>query len=125
MLCGQRIDIANLDVGRLYAWLFGARTEKPAPSPDHTRAVKSVAGDQKLHEVSAAQVWTYYSALGCAIDSEYQHRNRMTEIIVIKLVVPDAMQAYRCPGRYHEIECGAGWPPFAEWGGNPPGAIRS
>jgi hypothetical protein len=62
ILCGQRTDIANLDVGRLYAWLFGARTEKPAPSPDHTRAVKSVAGDQKLHEVSAAQVWTYYSA---------------------------------------------------------------
>ncbi len=38
---------------------------------------------------------------------------------MIKLVVADAMQPYRCAGRHHEIERGAGRPSIGEWRGQP------
>jgi len=108
----------------LDAWPFGARAQKPAPSPDYTRSVKSTAGNQKLHTLPATQVWTDYNAFGRAIDVQHQHVDRITEIIMIKLVVADAMQPDRCARRYHKIEHRASRPPSVNYVGNPPGAIR-
>ncbi len=47
----QRIDVANLDIDRLYARPFGARTEEPAPKAfgDHARCVKCIAWNEKLY----------------------------------------------------------------------------
>src|SRR5947207_5580570 len=46
----QRIDVANLDIDRLYARPFGARTEEPAVTSDHTRGVERIAGNQELQQ---------------------------------------------------------------------------
>ena len=124
IFCRQRIGIADLDVSRLDSWPFGARAQKPVPSPDYTRSVKSTAGNQKLHTLPATQVWTDYNAFGRAIDVQHQHVDRITERIMIKLVVADAMQPDRCARRYHKIEHRASRPPSVNYVGNPPGAIR-
>jgi len=50
----QRIDVANLDIDRLYARPFGARTEEPAVTSDHTRGVERIAGNQELQQLPAA-----------------------------------------------------------------------
>src|SRR5438094_9576643 len=49
----QRIDVANLDINRLYAGPFGARTEEPAAASGHTRGVQRSAGNRALHPSGA------------------------------------------------------------------------
>ena len=66
--------------------------------------MKSIAGDQKLHELTAAQVRPDHGALGRAIHMQHQYFNRITEIVMIKLVVTDAMEPHRSIGSYHEIK---------------------
>lgn len=45
---------------------------------------------------------------------QHQDLNRIPEIIVIKLIVADAVQAHGCFGNYHEIERRTSWTPFGE-----------
>src|SRR5436190_16841949 len=59
----QRIDVANLDIDGLYAWPFGARTEEPAVTSDHTRGVERIAGNQELQQLPAAQVGPNHNVL--------------------------------------------------------------
>jgi len=97
---GQRIDIANFDIGRLYARPFGARTEEPAPKAfgDHARCVKCIAWNEKLYVLTTAQLRTDNDALGRSIGVKHQDLNRIAEVIVIELVVADAVQSHRCVG---------------------------
>jgi hypothetical protein len=67
IFCGERIDIANLNISGLDAWPFGARAEEPAAISDDARSVEGVAGDQKLHALTRAQIRTDYGALACSI----------------------------------------------------------
>src|ERR687892_2446515 len=68
----QRFDVANFDVSRFYTGPFGAGTEKPAPPlPDHTRSVEGIAGNQKLHQLAATQVWPYDGVLAGAVSVEH------------------------------------------------------
>ena|SRR5438128_6853088 len=63
--------VANLDINRLYAGPFGARTEEPAAASDHTRGVERIAGNRELHQLAAAHVWPNHHALGRAIDPQH------------------------------------------------------
>ena len=107
ILRSQRVDIADLDIDLLYAGPFGAPAEKPAPAPNDACSVERIARDQKLHTLTRAQIRADYNVLGCSVLVQYQNLDRVTQVIVIELVVADSMQAYRCIGRDHEIECGA------------------
>src|SRR5437870_12442264 len=51
----QRIDVANLDIDRLYARPYGARTAEPAVTPDHTRGGEAVDGNEEQQPVPGAQ----------------------------------------------------------------------
>jgi len=83
--------------------------------------VKSIAGNQKLHTLTATQVWTDHNAFARAINVQQQNLNRITEVIMIKLIVANAMEPDGCAGRYHEIERRTGWPPVDEWWWQPAG----
>jgi hypothetical protein len=50
---------------------------------------------------------------------QHQNLNRIPQIIMIKLIVADAMEAHWRIGCDHEIEGGAGWAPFCERWGQP------
>src|SRR5438874_11136616 len=49
----QRMDVANVDIKRLYAGRFVARTEDPAAAPDHTVGVGRVLGRREIPQFDA------------------------------------------------------------------------
>ena len=55
--------------------------------------MKCVAGNEKLDALIATHVWPDHNALARAIFVQQQHLDRITEIIMIKLVVADAVAA--------------------------------
>jgi hypothetical protein len=71
---------------------------------DNTRGVESIAGDQKLHQLTAAEVGPATTRSVVPSTCKHQYLNRITEIIMIKLVVMDAIEPHRSIGRYHEIK---------------------
>jgi hypothetical protein len=75
IFCCQNLDIADLHVSWFDAWPFGARAQKPSPLPGDTSGVESIAGNQKLHELAAAQVWSYDDVLACAISATLRSRS--------------------------------------------------
>jgi hypothetical protein len=68
--------------------------------------VKRVAGDQELHPLAGAQVGPDHDAFGRAVGVQHEHLERITEIVVIELVVADPMKADRCPRRNQKIQSG-------------------
>ena len=100
-----------------------SRPETSAVARLHAQCEKYRRESEVAH-AARTQVWTDYNAFGRAIDVQHQHVDRITEIIMIKLVVADAMQPDRCARRYHKIERRASRRPSANCVGNPPGAIR-
>ena len=112
--CCECFDVADLDVDLFYAGPFCARAEKPAPAPDDTRSVKRVSWNQKLHALSSAQVRTDDNMLGYSVLVQHQNLDRITQVIVIELVVADSMEAHRRIRRDHEIERGACRPAINE-----------
>jgi len=77
--------------------------------------MKSIARNKKLHAFATAQIGTDNSTLGCPIGVQRQNLNWIAQIIVIKLVVADTVQAHWCVRRYHEVKSGTGWTSFGEW----------
>src|SRR5438128_10226973 len=67
----QRIDVTNLDINRLYAGPFGARTEEPAEASNNTLGVERIAENQKLHQFPDAQIMPDHPTLGRT--NEEQH----------------------------------------------------
>src|SRR6266480_3985231 len=67
----QRIDVANLDVDRLYAGPFGARAEEPAATAYHAGSMERIAGNQELQQLPAAQVRPNHNVLGRAIAAQH------------------------------------------------------
>jgi hypothetical protein len=66
--------------------------------------VKSTAGDKQLHALAAAKIRTDNDALGGPIGVKHQNLNRVSEVIVIKLIVADAVQPHGGLGCYHEVQ---------------------
>jgi len=83
--------------------------------------VKSIAGDQQVPALAAAKIRTDNDALGRPIGVKHQDLNRVTEVIVIKLIVADAVPPHGGLGCYHEVESGPGWTPFCEGRWQPAG----
>src|SRR6266478_55210 len=71
----KRFDIADFDVDFLYAGPFCARAEEPAPLSDDACSVERIAGDQKLHALTRAQIRTDYDAFACSIFVQHQNFN--------------------------------------------------
>jgi len=63
----EGFDVADFHVNSFYAWPFCARAEEPAAISDDACSVEGVAGDQKLHALTRAQIRTDYGALACSI----------------------------------------------------------
>src|SRR5215216_6055830 len=103
---GQLVDVADLDVSRYDARPLGAGAQEPAAMPDQPCSVERVAGDQQLHALAAAQVRSDDDPLGGPIGVQQEQLQRITEIIVVELVVADAVKPNWRAGRHHEIECG-------------------
>src|SRR5207244_12251646 len=59
----QRIDVANIDINRLYAGPLGARTEEPAAASDRKRGVERIGRNRELQQLDAASVLTLVPAL--------------------------------------------------------------
>ncbi len=110
----QRFEIADFHVCRFDTWPFRARTEEPATASGHARSVKRIAGNQKLDALTTAKVRADYDAFARAIDVQHQYLDRIAQVIVVKLVVSNAMQAHRCIRRNHEVKCRASWPSVRE-----------
>ena len=117
----ERFDIADFHVDFLYAGPFCARAEEPTPLSNDACSVERIAGDQKLHALTRAQIRTDYGAFACSIFVQHQNFNRITEVTVIQLIVANAVESYRGIRRHHEIECGAGWPTIKKWCREPAG----
>src|SRR6266404_9767290 len=117
----ERFDIADFDVDFLYAGPFCARAEEPTPLSNDACSVERIAGDQKLHTLTRAQIRTDDDAFACSIFVQHQNFNRITEVTVIQLIVANAVESYRGIRRDHEIECGAGWPAIKKWCWEPAG----
>jgi hypothetical protein len=67
------------------------------------------------------QIRTYDDALACSIFVQHQNFNRITQVTVIKLIIPDAVKSHGRIRRDHEIECGARWPAIKKWCWEPAG----
>ena len=69
IFCCQRFDVTDFYVNSFYAGPFCARAEEPAPNAfgDDACSVEGVAGDQKLHALTRAQIRTHYGALAYSI----------------------------------------------------------
>src|SRR6266478_1744126 len=114
IFCCECFDVADLDVDLFYTGPFCARAKKPTPAPDDTRSVKRVSWNQKLHALSSAQVRTDDNMLGYSAFVKHQNLDRITQVMVIKLVITDAVQAHRRIWGDHEIQCGARRPAINE-----------
>jgi hypothetical protein len=67
------------------------------------------------------QIRTYDDTLACSIFVQHQNFNRITQVTVIKLIIPDAVKSHGRIRRDHEIECGARWPAIKKWCWEPAG----
>jgi hypothetical protein len=81
-----------------------------------TRAVWNVLpGIKSCTHWPGAQIWTDYNALARAVFVQHKNFNGITQVTVVKLIIPDAMNSHRRLGRDHEIQCGARWPAIKKW----------
>jgi hypothetical protein len=87
-----------------------------------TRAVWNVLpGIKSCTHWPGAQIWTDYNALARAVFVQHKNFNGITQVTVVKLIIPDAMNSHRRLGRDHEIQCGARWPAIKKWCWEPAG----
>ena len=97
--------IAELDVfGGDDTWPFGAGAEEPAALSDDACGVEGAAGNEELHALADTEVGAEHSKRVSAIIMQRQHLDRVAEIVVIELMVPDAVKLYRRGRGHHEIE---------------------
>jgi hypothetical protein len=97
IFAGQLVDIADFDIGRHHARPLGARTKKPTATPNQPCRVERAAGDHELHALTSAQTWSDDDPLGGAVGVQQKHFERITEIIVVELIVADAVKPNRRP----------------------------
>jgi hypothetical protein len=119
----QFFNIADFNVCRFDTGPFRARTEEPATASDHAGGVKRTAGNQKLHTLTTAKVRANNDAFARAIDAQHQYLDGITEIIVVKLIVADAMQTHRASGVTMKQSAEPAGRPSANGDSRPPGAI--
>ena len=104
---GQLVEIADFDVFcRHHARPLGARAQEPLTAPDQSCSMERISGDQQLHTVPTAQVWSDDDPFGGAVGVQQEYLERISEVLVVELVVADSVKPYRGVGRHHEVERG-------------------
>ena len=78
------------------------------------RGVEGVAGDVKLHPLPAPDIGTDDDVFDRPVVVEHEHLERIAEIVVVELAVPDAVQPDRRGRRHQEIERRAQRPAIGE-----------
>jgi hypothetical protein len=76
--------------------------------------MERVTWDEELDVFPAAHVWTDDDALARAVAAQKQDLERITEVIVVQLVIADAVEPHRCGWRDHEVERGSDRPSVAK-----------
>ena len=56
------------------------------------------------------QIRTYDDVFACTIFVQHENFNGITQVTVIKLIIPDAVKSHGRIRRDHEIKCRARWP---------------
>src|SRR5918994_5709331 len=100
------IQFPDLHIGGYNARPFRARAEEPTTLPDEARGVERVARDQKLDPLPCPDVRADDDTFGAAVRVQQEYLERVPEIVVIKLVIADPMEADRCPRRNQKIQSG-------------------
>src|SRR5690606_4263170 len=100
----ERVDVANLYVGGNDARPFGAGAEEKGTGVDHAGGVEGSAGDEELELLAGAEVGTDDRLFARSVDVQHQNLDRVSQIVVVELVVSDAVELHRFGRRHHEIE---------------------